>query len=81
MSDLLTRLRGHAGDQRCNETEAAHEIIRAREERDVLIDWIGRLEEYVDGQPCECHDEYGTRRPHQCDRCRLLLGKEDQADE
>ena len=41
---------------------------------------IERLRDYVDGQPCECHDEYGTKRPRQCDRCRLL-GKEEQGNE
>jgi len=40
---------------------------------------IERLRDFVDGQACECHDEYGTKRPRQCDRCRLL-GKEEARD-
>uniref|UniRef100_A0A6M3II16 Uncharacterized protein n=1 Tax=viral metagenome TaxID=1070528 RepID=A0A6M3II16_9ZZZZ len=60
--------------------QLSDEIVRLQEmvlKRNAEIE---RLRDYVDGQLCDCHDEYGTRRPRQCDRCRLL-GKEESSDE
>jgi len=30
------------------------------------------LREYADMQCCECHDEWGNKKPHRCHRCRVL---------
>ncbi len=33
---------------------------------------IAALREYAEQQCCECHDEWGNKKPHRCHRCRVL---------
>jgi len=68
-------------------------VIRLRELRDLsglarssytialgeAADEIERLQAFVREQLCECHDEYGKRKPAPCERCQLLYGYETWA--
>jgi len=81
MSDLLERLRSYISMQQPHQSrrmggklliEAAEEIARLQAELErCQVDRIG-LEEFVRNAICDCHDEYGNRKPAMCDRCRLL---------
>lgn len=59
--------------------ELTHENARLRQELERLRGEIERLRAdcqrmwlFIAEQHCECYDEYGNKRPNECERCQIM---------
>lgn len=44
-----------------------------------MAEYMLKLREFVQDEPCCCFDEYGKKHPFTCDRCRVLSGLTENA--